>query len=95
MSNYTELPEKWSVKRNQDNYEIINKWINDGVGGVRPYHDTTGYISYPNTNNGDGFSLGNHSHYRLKEGYTEITFEQFQEHVLKVVNESSELYKIY
>jgi hypothetical protein len=70
------LPEKWAVKKNRENYEVINMWVNS-ADNTGDYCDNFSYV---------------HSHLlehcrqsdtKLHDGFKEITFEQFQKYVLK------------
>lgn len=73
---YEEIPEKWYIKITKENKETIEQWLGN-----------------------HNFNLGTHScvHYdknacdisnvsQFKKGATEITFEQFQTHILKQNN---------
>jgi len=67
-----EFPEKWCVLRNQDNFEILNKWANKKHGSC--YTEGTERFIYCDTKTGETMILN---------GYTEITFDQFKKHILK------------
>jgi len=65
------LPEKWCVKTDRENWKVLFDWAN--FTWDWSYAVTTA-VNYNKT----------HSQYGLS-GYTEITFEQFEKHVLKKV----------
>ena len=73
------LPEKWSINpRNLEEAKIIAKYFDDNKCGQKDYkyfkgNDTT----VDNTYSNGGYGYGNNS------GYAEITFDQFQQYVLK------------
>ena len=79
------LPEKWCVKRTDDNCEVLNKWCNSQPS-VFGTSSRSGYIHSHNYGSvWEGF-LGGHYHanHKLKHpDHTEITFEQFKQYVLK------------
>ena len=67
------LPERWSIRRNQHNYQVINTWMNKHHNvekDVSVYEDTNGLVNNTNAKKGDS-------------NFPEITFEQFKTHVLK------------
>ena len=69
------LPEFWCIKRNKENYKVINEWMNKHHNtdpGDRDYSAEEGHVNNKNLHKGTG-----------AEGLPEITFEQFKEHVLK------------
>ena len=68
------LPEKWCVLRNASNARIINQWFIDNNHG-HP-HINYSYVAIDNVRH------GYNSFTSLPEGYTSITFEQFQQYVL-------------
>lgn len=70
------LPEKWAVKKTRENYNVINDWV-ESIHPEGRYWDDKSYI------HSDILSTGVHTDYRLQDGFTEITFEQFQKYVLK------------
>ena len=76
------LPEKWCVKRTSENYEVINDYFNKGCN-INTYEAKNAYMHYPNHRTNVGFLNGNHSASNVYSGYTEITFEQFKQYVLK------------
>lgn len=68
------LPEKWHVKVTKENQEILTKWKNDISKGVFNHSAIMyNYITYDGSGD-DGRNL---------KGYTEITFEQFKQYVIK------------
>jgi hypothetical protein len=83
------LPEKWYIKRDEENYSIINRWFNNHVIlDNADWSGHTGNMNYPRIYNQvpnlGGLKL-------LQEGYTEITFEQFKQYVLKENNMNKEI----
>ena len=80
LEHYEEFPEKWAIEL----YPEVKKWINDKFKSS--YYNQSfksDVFHFPNWENEDGFLAGNHSYFRVKEGYTLITLEQFQKHLLK------------
>lgn len=73
--NYQEfvLPEKWCVALTKENAKVLGRWRKAGYCGVLKEENPHGYI-YSN--------IGEWVQTRRTD-YTEITFEQFKEHVLK------------
>ena len=68
------LPEKWCVKVTKENRKVLSKWRESGeIGCMSEKEFSPGYIYSPK---------GFWSSY-LNEDYTEITFEQFKQYVLK------------
>lgn len=68
------LPEKWAVKRDEDNAAILNKWNNDKYcGGSDNAYRTVEAYMYSDRN----YQLD------LIPGYTLISFEEFERYVLK------------
>lgn len=80
------LPEKWCVKRTRNNYKIINDYFNNLGTTESKYSSEEGFIYNCPINhykqhiytNIDGFTIGKH------EDFTELSFEQFQQFVLKI-----------
>lgn len=75
------LPEKWCIKRTDESWEIITKYLNS-LGGTylfenKPYNWVTCWEE-----------VNKSSQYKPK-GYVEITFEQFKKYVLKSENTKS------
>jgi len=72
VTELTSLPPKWCIKRNKENYLIINNWfISNGYGTPSANWD---YIHI----NGHNYD----SPVFVPTGYTEITFDQFKKWVL-------------
>jgi hypothetical protein len=67
------LPEKWAVLRTEENHEVINDYFKNKYGNYYNFD-----IHYVHIGRPHGYS----SRESLLDGYTEITFEQFKEHVL-------------
>ena len=72
------LPEKWQIKRNKENHEIINNWMNNHHKDKITY-GTTDYASSKYFAN--NFNLN--KIVNREEGVIEITFDQFKQYVLK------------
>jgi hypothetical protein len=83
------LPEKWYIKRDEKNYSIINRWFNNHVILYNAeWSGREGNMNYPRIYN----QMPNLGELKLlQEGYTEITFEQFQQYVLKENNMNKEI----
>jgi hypothetical protein len=74
----TAFPEKWAILRTDRNYRVINEWFEQHHRGS--YSDREYYLH--NVPGGGMYDAV--AGRALKPGYTEITFEQFQEHVLNI-----------
>ena len=72
------LPEKWCVERNSDNYLILNNYFNSKF--KKKLADADGYLVSPN------YSGSSPKEWAKPIDYTEITFEQFKQYVLKQDN---------
>lgn len=79
------LPEKWCIRPLDDEQlEIIYNHVDkngNSLKRMREAKSTIFYYHFPATNNRDFFA-----YQKPQKGYTEITFEQFQQHVLKQDN---------
>lgn len=74
------LPEKWCIKRDRDNYQQINVWLNkNSQTRNKEYEGDNLYVHYPVLSD-------SHIYFKVMEGYTEITFDQFLKHVVKMEN---------
>ena len=79
------LPEKWCIKVNSENQEIVGNWFltvfdrHKDIDNHKGYLET--YYSYP-VIKGDRDVIAV-SQYTIPNGYTEITLEQFKKYVLK------------
>lgn len=78
------LPEKWCVKVHILNKDRIDKFIHERLTHYEGYQKTWesrigSYLHYPQCNLG-------HSRAEIGYDYTEITFDQFKEHVLNIPN---------
>ncbi len=82
-----ELPKKWAVKRTCNNSEILNDWNNNHYLFKEQHR-----INAESICDEDYFYDDQAHTAKLQPGYTEITFEQFQEHILgiKPVSNTSE-----
>jgi hypothetical protein len=72
------LPEKWCVLRNLDNYSIINNWFLKNQTKNWVITENKGYL-YSTILNGHWIMSDSNK----EKDYTEITFEQFKQFVLK------------
>jgi hypothetical protein len=75
-----ELPKKWAVVKTPENREVLENWVKG-----QPDFDKGWRISkYPVilSESMDGSYSYSNTSFRHK-GYTEITFEEFEKHVLK------------
>lgn len=72
------LPERWKVERTADNHQILNDWANKVSSGQdhQGYSVGRGYIHSHNIDTSSSPRSGN------DPAYTEITFEQFKQHIL-------------
>lgn len=76
------LPEKWCILRTEYNYQAINKYFTALSG--KKYNCKSDYLlSRPDGPHGDYPYLGQR---RIPNSYTEITFDQFLKHVVKMEN---------
>ena len=71
-----QLPEKWVVNTTNHQKELVS-WLNkNNQLGINSYSSLLKYLHFP--------ACGESHHYSsIAKGYTEITFEQFKEYVLK------------
>ena len=83
------LPDKWCIKTTKDkNGKLIGEWF-DKQSRCRCYHDTClgkYYNSYNLLNESiilEGNLAASFASSRIREEYTEITFDQFKKYVLK------------
>lgn len=77
------VPEKWAIKVDQSKPEI-GKWFDKNkaetsYGGYEGFR--SGYLHYPSWGVLGGAAC--HQDTKVRQGYTEITFEQFKKHILK------------
>jgi len=75
----TVLPEKWCVKINKENVDLIQLFIHKNCKNYNGYHDgwvarVGNYFYFPQEENTTGHSRG-----YVSFGYTEITTEQFKQ----------------
>ena len=85
------LPEKWVIKVNLQNVNIVGKWFNENSNtGNNDYNKTTVDESKPLYNilhfpAFEYWGINKHGDIDkgIQNGYTEITFEQFKKYVLK------------
>lgn len=85
---------KWCIKVTEENLPVVGKWFNENsqIGIAKDYAywylDKTyigGYLHYPLMED------GLHYDKYIQKGYTEITFEQFKEQILKGDNQLQEI----
>ena len=82
------LPEKWVIKRCNKSEPILNEWLHKNKSRYPDYNklwvinnNYNGYFhNYPTRS-------GAHSTESITQGFTEITFNQFKQYVLKEVDE--------
>lgn len=83
------LPERWAIKNDVD--KIVGKWFDENKqNSIQDYalKYTNKYFHYPAIREKE-YSLDNeyfHAFSEVQEGYTEITFQEFQKYVLKQDN---------
>jgi hypothetical protein len=73
------LPEKWCVKTSKTTHKEITKWFNkNSQTGTRDYHTyfIGSYFHFPHFRKA-------HQSGTIEEGYTEISFVDFKQHILK------------
>lgn len=79
---------KWCIKVTSENLPIVGKWFNENSQNGAYLFDNklfiNNYYHYPVLNN-------YHRHFKIQEGYTELTFEQFKEQILKEPNVLQEI----
>jgi len=80
------LPEKWCIQLNNDNRNAVGVWFDDNVSESTEYTGTyadtiwrNSFLTYPK--HGDYTCTAS----IVLEGYTEITFDQFKQYVLKEI----------
>lgn len=71
------LPEKWCIKLTEENVDILGKWRTDGILRDPKFAKEGWYLHTP-MNGKKGYNEPSKD-----PDYTEITFEQFKQHVLK------------
>lgn len=74
--------EKWFIKRNEENHQEINKWFKNRIG--KNYNNSKGILLYPPNNGWSSIHPKKDKLHWLLEGYTEITFEEFQKITLVI-----------
>ena len=85
-----ELPEKWCI--NRDGHQVeIGKWFNEHNQSGQKDYDRRNYeghiYHYPTS------SVHNHSEKKVRNGYTELTWEQFEKLVLKINQKQESIMK--
>ncbi len=72
---------KWCIKVTKEILPIVGKWFNENRQNNYNNYDNIVFIgtyySYPKLK--DNY----HRHFKIQDGYTELTFEQFKEQILK------------
>ena len=79
---------KWCIKVTEENLPIVGKWFDENSQNIHIFNHKTYigmYLHYPILKN------GLHSNNCVKDGYTELTFEQFKEQILKEPNVLQEI----
>ena len=80
---------KWCIKVTSENLPIVGKWFNENSQNVSgTFKDISNigiYYHYPMYN--DKY----HSNHEIQDDYTELTFEQFKEQILKEPNVLQEI----
>ena len=83
---------KWCIKITEENLPVVGKWFNQNSQhrAKIDYTDffkyqSTGYLHYPITVDAKHYGLD------IEDGYTELTFEQFKEQILKEQNVLNEI----
>ena len=75
------LPEKWCIKRDENNHKVINSWFSRTENNKEcfSFMSECVYLTSDHVN----CSSWIHTTDTKPDGYTEITFEQFKKYVLK------------
>ena len=80
---------KWCIKVTSENLPIVGKWFNVNSQNGSNYFDNNGfknlYLHYPILED------ESHSDKEIQDSYTELTFEQFKEQILKEHNVLQEI----
>ena len=80
---------KWCIKVTSENLPIVGKWFNVNSQNEYNLFDSIwylgNYIHYPILED------ETHSDIEIQDGYTELTFEQFKEQILKEHNVLQEI----
>lgn len=74
------LPEKWCVKRTEDNYSVLNEWNNSIYGEGSACNRDIAYMYSDKT-----YQCGSNYY----KDYTEITYDDFLKYVIKKEPEES------
>lgn len=74
------LPEKWCIRCTEENYQVLNAWRLSRIDRDRGF-DGQGIRGFWVVSSWGDRSYFSYT-FSMPEGYTEITFEQFKEHVL-------------
>jgi len=69
------IPEKWGIKITSKNRKTVENWRTNGGIGTNIGYCLSSHFSQNDTR---GYWV-----FDLPKGYTEITFEQFQQYILK------------
>lgn len=77
------LPEKWYVKRDEKNYIIINRWLNETSGVPGGFIQMNGYVYYPKYEVNGLINTYTYTSVEIVPGYDEITFSQFKRFIWK------------
>jgi hypothetical protein len=78
------IPEKWCIKTTPETRGVVNDFLNKNGYSGKLHRDY--YCHFPLIDSGSAWS-------HIKKGYTEITFEQFKQHVLKETSKSETMFR--
>jgi hypothetical protein len=78
------IPEKWCIKTTPETRGVVNDFLNKNGYSDTLHRDY--YCHFPLIDSGSAWS-------HIKKGYTEITFEQFKQHVLKETSKSETMFR--
>lgn len=98
MENITEIPKKWYISRNADNYKEVNEYFSNLPDLTktpgRPYNWSDGVIGFPLLGGNSCYSSP--SRHSFKEnGYVEVSTEFFREYINKQEPSINIQYDIY
>lgn len=69
------IPEKWCVKTEEATREIVERFLHAN-GYIAKLHNEDYYCHFP------FIGKSGSCYYNIQQGYTEITFEQFEKYIL-------------
>ena len=79
---------KWCIKVTSENLPIVGKWFDENSQNIHIFNHKTYigmYLHYPILED------ESHSDKEIQDSYTELTFEQFKEQILKGPNVLQEI----